>query len=213
MLLGLGIGMAVWAKYFIVVQAAPLALFALFDREARKTLATPGPWIAVAVALVVMSPHLVWLVQNDFLPFAYAEARAVHFKGALDYLIKPSQIPAVATGLFSLPSLLIAAPYLRRDVRAPDPAAQSGRESRPTRSTAASSRCWRSGRRVMIVLLSIGDRTRCRAHVGLSAVAVPGSLDRLERTAARPRDAWAHRLCVGRRFSSAPPRPIPSPTT
>ena len=127
MLLGLGIGMAVWAKYFIVVQAAPLALFALFDREARKTLATPGPWIAVAVALVVMSPHLVWLVQNDFLPFAYAEARAVHFKGARDYLIKPSRFVLSQLGVL-VPSLLIAAPYLRRDVRAPDPAAQSGSE-------------------------------------------------------------------------------------
>src|SRR5215203_7332561 len=56
-LLGLGVGMAFWSKYFVVVQAAPLALFALFDREARKSLATPGPWIAIAVALVAMSPH------------------------------------------------------------------------------------------------------------------------------------------------------------
>ena len=145
-LLGVGIGMAVWAKYFVVVQAVPLVLFALFDRDARKALATPGPWIAIAVALVVMAPHLVWLVQNDFLPFAYADARAVHFKGALDYLIKPSRFLLSQLG-FLLPSLLIAAPYLRRDVRAPDPPAQSGRELRPTRSTAASSRCWRSGRR------------------------------------------------------------------
>src|SRR4029078_1685938 len=90
-LLGLGILMPVCANCSIVVQPAPLALFALVDREARKTLATPGPWIAVAVALVVMSPHLVWLVQNDFFSFAYAEARAVHFKGARDYLIKPSR--------------------------------------------------------------------------------------------------------------------------
>src|SRR4029079_707557 len=127
MLLGLGIGMAVGAKYFIVVQAAPLALFALFDREARKTLATPGPWIAVAVALVVMSPHLVWLVQNDFLPFAYAEARAVNFKGALDYLVKPSRFIMSQLGVL-LPSLLIAPPYLRRDVSARGAAAQSASE-------------------------------------------------------------------------------------
>jgi len=51
-LLGFGIGMAVWAKYFIVMQAVPLVLFALFDRDARKSLATLGPWIAVAIALV-----------------------------------------------------------------------------------------------------------------------------------------------------------------
>src|SRR6478609_1117934 len=32
MLLGLAIGAALWAKYFVVVLAAPLALFLLFDR-------------------------------------------------------------------------------------------------------------------------------------------------------------------------------------
>src|SRR4051794_18965513 len=117
-LLGFGIGMAVWAKYFIVVQAVPLVLFALFDRDARKSLATPGPWIAIAVALVVMAPHLVWQVQNDFLPFTYADARAVQFKGFVDYLTKPSRFVLTQLG-FLLPSLLIAGPYLRRDVRAP----------------------------------------------------------------------------------------------
>jgi 4-amino-4-deoxy-L-arabinose transferase-like glycosyltransferase len=124
MLLGFGIGMALWAKYFVVVQALPLVLFALFDREARRTLATPGPWIAAAVALVVMSPHLLWLVQNDFLPFAYADARAVQFKSALDYLTKPPKFLLSQLG-FLLPSLLIAAPYLRRDVRAPESPAKS----------------------------------------------------------------------------------------
>ncbi|MEA2982596.1 MAG: hypothetical protein QOF09_4419 [Alphaproteobacteria bacterium] len=124
LLLGFGIGMAVWAKYFAVVQAVPLALFALFDRDARKALATPGPWLAVAAALVVVSPHLVWLIQNDFLPFAYADARAVHFKKALDYLVKPPRFLLSQLG-FLLPSLLIAAPYLRRDVHVPDSMAKS----------------------------------------------------------------------------------------
>src|SRR5262249_20007816 len=51
-LLGVGIGIALWAKYFVVVLAVPLALFLLLDNDARKALATPGPWIAAAVALV-----------------------------------------------------------------------------------------------------------------------------------------------------------------
>jgi 4-amino-4-deoxy-L-arabinose transferase-like glycosyltransferase len=117
-LLGFAIGMALWAKYFVVVLAAPLVLFALFDRDARKALATPGPYVAAAVALAVTAPHLLWLVQNDFLPFGYAEARAVHFKGPLDYLIKPPKFLLSQLG-FLVPSLLIAAPYLRRDAKAP----------------------------------------------------------------------------------------------
>src|SRR5499426_4270770 len=40
-LLGLAIGIALWAKYFVIVLAAPLALFLIADRDARKALATP----------------------------------------------------------------------------------------------------------------------------------------------------------------------------
>jgi hypothetical protein len=109
LLLGFALGMALWAKYFFVVLAAPLALFLLIDRDARRALATPGPWLAVAVALVVMAPHLVWLVRNDFLPFAYASARATRSHGALDHMIHPAVF--VASQLAALiPALAIAAP-------------------------------------------------------------------------------------------------------
>src|SRR6516165_9619532 len=50
-LLGLAIGLALWAKYFVVVLAVPFALLVVFDRDARKALATPGPYIAVVLAL------------------------------------------------------------------------------------------------------------------------------------------------------------------
>jgi hypothetical protein len=115
LLLGFAIGMALWAKYFVVVLAAPLVLFALIERDARRSLSTPGPYVAAAVALVIAAPHLLWLVAADFLPFRYAEARAVPFRGALDYLIQPPKFLVSQLG-FLIPSLIIAAPYLRRDV-------------------------------------------------------------------------------------------------
>lgn len=108
-LLGLAVGLSLWAKYFVVVLAAPLALFVILDREARACLKTPGPYIAIAVALIVMAPHLVWLVKNDFLPFAYAEHRAVLPRGWYDHLWRPVQF-AVSQLFFVIPSLLIAAP-------------------------------------------------------------------------------------------------------
>ena len=46
----------------------PLALFVLLDRDARKALATPGPYIAILVALAVMAPHLVWLGATTSCP-------------------------------------------------------------------------------------------------------------------------------------------------
>ena len=108
-LLGAAIGLAWWAKYFMVVLAAPLFLFLIFDRDARRALAGPGPWVAAAVALAVMAPHLVWLVQNDFLPFAYVESRAASSRGLLDHLLNPAEYIG-GQAFFLIPSLLIAAP-------------------------------------------------------------------------------------------------------
>ena len=128
MLLGLALGLALWAKYFVVVLAAPLALFLLFDRDARKALATPGPWIALAVALLVMAPHLLWLVRNDFLPFAYASARAAPSRGLLDHVLHPVVFAVGQLG-FLLPALLIAAalvwPRPKADEAAADVAAKA----------------------------------------------------------------------------------------
>ena len=119
LLLGFAIGMAFWSKYFVIVLATPLALFILLDPDARKSLSTPGPYLAVAVALAVMAPHLVWLVQNDFVPYSYVNARAEVFRKPTDYLTKPSEF-LLSQLHFLWPPLLIAAPYLRQDVRAPD---------------------------------------------------------------------------------------------
>jgi 4-amino-4-deoxy-L-arabinose transferase-like glycosyltransferase len=109
LLLGGAVGAALWAKYFVVVLAAPLALFLLLDPAARPSLRTAGPWFALAVALAVMSPHLLWLVRNDFLPFAYAEARATPSRGLIDHVLHPSLFVLSQLGYLA-PALLVAAP-------------------------------------------------------------------------------------------------------
>src|SRR5262249_373435 len=124
-LLGVAVGLALWAKYFVVVLAVPLALFLVLYPDAGKSVGTSGPWVALAVAAAVMAPHIVWLVQNDFLPFAYAEHRARPFQRTLDYAIQPAKFLALQIG-FLLPSLLIASPYLRQDVGPVDPAPPHG---------------------------------------------------------------------------------------
>ena len=107
-LLGAAVGISLWAKYFVIILVVPIALFVLIDDDARKCLATPGPYVAAAVALIIMAPHLVWLVQNDFLPFGYAEHRAVPSRGWFDHLWHPAQF-AIGQLAFLIPSLLIAA--------------------------------------------------------------------------------------------------------
>ena len=109
-LLGLALGGALWAKYFVVVLAAPYALFMLFDNKARRALATPGPWLAVVIALVVASPHVLWLLRTDFLPLAYVEHRATAVRGWWDHLAHPALFFG-SQMFFLLPTLAIAAAY------------------------------------------------------------------------------------------------------
>lgn len=111
LLLGVAFGGALWAKYFVVVLAAPYALFLICDRDGRNAWRTAGPWLALALALAITAPHLVWLVQNDFLPFRYVDARSAPARGWYDHLLHPA---AFAGGqlFFMLPALLIAAAYL-----------------------------------------------------------------------------------------------------
>src|SRR5271154_2470206 len=126
LLLGIAFGGALWAKYFVIVLAAPYALFVLFDRKARPALATPGPWLALAVALIIAAPHVMWLFQTDFLPFAYAEHRAAPVRGFIDHIVHPAFF-AGSQIFFMLPSFFIAAALVwPRDKMTPLPLAGRG---------------------------------------------------------------------------------------
>jgi 4-amino-4-deoxy-L-arabinose transferase-like glycosyltransferase len=110
-LLGIAGGLALWAKYFVVMLAAPLALFLVLDPQARPALRTAGPYVAALIALAIALPHLVWLLENDFLPFRYAEARAAPVRGWLDHLVHPLAF-VLGQVLWLLPSGLIALPLV-----------------------------------------------------------------------------------------------------
>ena len=125
LLLGIAIGLSLWAKYFVLVLAIPILVFLIADSEARKAWATPGPYVAFAAGLVVMAPHLVWLVQHNFLPFAYAEHRAVPPHGLFDHLWHPLQF-VLSQFYFVLLSLFIAAPLFYPGKTASEPPARMG---------------------------------------------------------------------------------------
>ena len=119
LLLGFAFGAALWAKYFVVVLAAPYLLFLLFDRDARPALRTPGPWLGIALALFIASPHVVWLIENNFAPFAYVDHRSAPASHWWDYIWHPAFF-ALGQFFFMLPALVIAAMFVW-----PRPAADS----------------------------------------------------------------------------------------
>lgn len=74
--LGLVAGIGVYAKYSVAVLYLVLGIWILAEARLRRALLTPAPWIGLAIAVLVILPHLVWLIRTNFLPIAYAQARS-----------------------------------------------------------------------------------------------------------------------------------------
>lgn len=66
----------VYTKLSCAVLLVTAGLWLLWDEQARATLKTRNPWIALALFLVLTAPLMLWLWRNNFLPLDYAERRA-----------------------------------------------------------------------------------------------------------------------------------------
>ncbi len=85
-LLGLCAGLGFWAKYSMGLLLLVLALYTLAEPAARRHLRTAGPYVAAAVCLLVVSPQLVPLLQDNFGPFRFVRDRATEITGFLPRL-------------------------------------------------------------------------------------------------------------------------------
>jgi 4-amino-4-deoxy-L-arabinose transferase-like glycosyltransferase len=71
-LAGAGAAAAMLGKYWSIFLIAGLVAAALIDKRRNAYFRSAAPWITVAVGVIVIAPHLVWLVQHNFEPFGYA---------------------------------------------------------------------------------------------------------------------------------------------
>ncbi len=74
--LGLVSGIGLYAKFSTGLLLLFGAIWLLFDARGRSRLATPWPWLGLAVFFGVVSPLAVQLFRNEFLPLTYAEDRS-----------------------------------------------------------------------------------------------------------------------------------------
>ncbi|GGY23356.1 hypothetical protein GCM10011289_28940 [Paludibacterium paludis] len=62
-------------KYFTGVLLASMFIAAVATPSGRQWLRTPAPYLAAAVCMLCLAPHIVWLLQHGAPTIAYAEKR------------------------------------------------------------------------------------------------------------------------------------------
>ena len=116
LLCGLTAGLGLLTAYDMVFLLIPLLVFLLVNAQARKHLAKPGPYIALALAALTFAPHVVWAFKNDFTTITYALASATsgRSKGPfLDHLVHPLAF-AVGQALVLAPVLIMMGTLVSR---------------------------------------------------------------------------------------------------
>lgn len=73
-LAGAAAAAAMLGKYWSIFLLAGLGVAALVDVRRGDYFKSSAPWVTIAVGAMLMAPHLVWIVANDFAPFTYAVA-------------------------------------------------------------------------------------------------------------------------------------------
>ena len=87
---GAMLGLGMLSKYAAVLLIAGAGLYVLTRREQRHWLAHPGPYLALAIALCVFAPVIVWNAQHRWVSFVFQSTRGVEdFSGIRpDWLLK-----------------------------------------------------------------------------------------------------------------------------
>ena len=109
--LGLVSGLGLYAKFSTALLLAFGGVWLLFDTRARSRLATPWPWLGLAIFLGIVTPLAVGLFRLDFLPLTYAEHRnawVIAHRARLYY------IGVQLAGLSVVPVVLALSGLLRR---------------------------------------------------------------------------------------------------
>ena len=70
-LAGLAAGAAMLSKYWSVFLLVGLGLAALLDRRRRGYFGSASPWITIAVGVLVIAPHLVWVATHGWRTFEW----------------------------------------------------------------------------------------------------------------------------------------------
>jgi hypothetical protein len=122
--LGLAGTLALMTKYWVLTKIGAIGIAALVHPERRKFLGSPAPWVAIAVFVVTMIPHIVWLTDVHFVPLLYAgdtysleDSRLVH-QFVFGYILHNLALVAVPVVLGAI-AIGLVPPWFELLLRAP----------------------------------------------------------------------------------------------
>jgi 4-amino-4-deoxy-L-arabinose transferase-like glycosyltransferase len=99
-------GLGLLAKYSLVFLLVPLLVWMLLEPQARRYWRRPGPYLALAVMLLIVAPHVAWTAQHDWVTLSYVSGRANKPAATIaTYLLNP--LIFVAFQVFVLLPLLV----------------------------------------------------------------------------------------------------------
>jgi hypothetical protein len=78
LMLGVSAALGVLCKYSTGLLLITVLLHAASSHEGRSVFRSSGPYVAVAVCLALLTPHLLWLLDHGFPSLHYAVSRAGH---------------------------------------------------------------------------------------------------------------------------------------
>ncbi|MCA9499162.1 MAG: glycosyltransferase family 39 protein [Nitrospira sp.] len=73
--LGIAFGLGILSKYTLVLLGGAGVLFILLDPKARRWIRRPQPYLAVALALLLFSPVIIWNVQHHWASILFQSVR------------------------------------------------------------------------------------------------------------------------------------------
>lgn len=117
-LTGVTIGLGMLCKYYLAILLLAMMSVPLLIPSARKSLRTAGPWLTTAIALLIFSPHLVWMVNNDFVTIQYALERSTETAqfSWTRHILSPIQFLLSQIGAW-LPIVLLSWPLIGKAIK------------------------------------------------------------------------------------------------
>ena len=88
-LLGLFIGLGILSKYLFIYLVIGIILFFFYSIQKNKKMKNSNYFIVGPILLIILLPHIIWLVENDYTAINYGLQRTGGPGSLLDHLVLP----------------------------------------------------------------------------------------------------------------------------